>query len=77
MDGGNVASIDEKKDAVIAAEMNMKWRVLLTCCGRENGHEDFATWADADALRESYLSGPGVAPEGGHVRSAIIQGIVS
>lgn len=46
---------------------NGAFRVRLTCCGYDDGSWAFPTWADADALRESYL-----AVEG-HDRSAIIE----
>jgi hypothetical protein len=55
-----------------------KFIVRLTCCGRDDGKHGPCSWAEADAFRESYLSGPGVKdPEhpgrGGHERSAIIE----
>jgi len=51
--------------------------VKLTCCGRDVGVFGPTTWESADAMRESYLSGPGVRDRGdphstGHGRSAII-----
>ena len=51
---------------------SMPWIVVLTCT------YEAATWADADAFRESYTSGPSVDPHGyggdsgGHQRSARI-----
>lgn len=51
--------------------------VKLTCCGRDAGTFGPTTWESADAMRESYLSGPGVRDRSdphssGHDRSAII-----
>ncbi len=64
------------REAEIAAR---PWIVTLTCCGREDGIFRAATWAEAEAFRESYTSGPGVNPHGysggsasGHQRSAVI-----
>jgi hypothetical protein len=45
--------------------------VMLSCCGRDDGQYGPVPWADADAFRESYLSGIGVGSDG-HKRSAII-----
>ena len=59
------------------------WRLRLVCCGREDGSEEFRTWAEADSFRESYTSGPAVHPRGysgetgdgfcGHQRAAILE----
>lgn len=56
-----------------------RFAVQLTCCGRDDGRPEFGTWDEADAFRESYLSGEGVGPPtetrfgvGGHSRSAIL-----
>lgn len=55
-----------------------RFMLKLTCCGREADPPSRPmTWAEADAFRESYVSGPGVTSperprENGHVRSAII-----
>ena len=54
--------------------------VQLICCGRHDGEHGPVTWEQAEAFRESYCSGPGVAdpPQhdnphmSGHKRSAII-----
>ncbi len=51
--------------------------VRLTCCGRDAGTFGPTTWESADAMREGYLSGPGVRDRSdpnstGHDRSAII-----
>jgi hypothetical protein len=64
----------------MTAEQTVKpWKVMLTCCGRDNGVYEAATWEEADAFRESYTSGPGVNPYGysggftsGHQRSGVI-----
>jgi hypothetical protein len=31
-----------------------RWAIELTCCGRANGFQVCATWADADSFREGY-----------------------
>lgn len=49
-----------------AIVVSKPWIVQLICCGREDGTWPCATWAEADALRNSY-----VAAEG-HDRAAII-----
>ena len=56
-----------------------EFRLHMTCCGRDAGLSHAMPWQQADALREGYLSGPGVGPPteknsglGGHARSAII-----
>jgi len=51
-----------------------RFAVQLTCCGRDDGRPEFSTWGEADAFRESYLSGTGVGAPTGHIRSAIIVG---
>lgn len=43
------------------------WRVRLFCCGREIPSDYLATWGEADAIRESYVS------VDGHVRSALVE----
>lgn len=58
----------------------MKWKALAICCGYREGEYEFATWAEADAFRESYISGPAVHPNGysagkydpGHKRAVVI-----
>jgi len=57
----------------------MAWIVRTTCCEREDTPYVAASWAEADAFRESYTSGPGVDPHGysgdgqhGHQRSGVI-----
>lgn len=68
------------RDILRAKEDGMLFAVHMTCCGRDEGTTPaFESWDDADAFRESYLSGQGVGPptetrfgSGGHSRSAII-----
>lgn len=56
------------------------WTVRFICCGREDGEQTFATWAEANQAREQYTSGTGVHPNGysahatepGHKRAAIV-----
>lgn len=63
----------------------MNWTVKLTCCGRDDGEFHADTWEEADAFRESYTSGAGVAEHGysahasepGHRRSGVIERLVS
>lgn len=50
-----------------------EWRLRLVCCGRDGGVETFDTWGEADSFRESYTNGPGVGPDGGHDRAAILE----
>lgn len=60
------------------------WRVDLTCCGRDAGSVSAETWEKAEAFRESYTTGPGVAPHGysscptesGHHRSGVIRRVL-
>ena len=55
------------------------WRLRLICCGRDDGELFFPTGDAADAAREAYMSGVGVATfgysstsaESGHRRAAI------
>lgn len=64
--------VADKPDAPSGA----KWRVRLVCCGREDGIEVFDTWEAANAFREDYTTGVGVArsPEHrGHQRSAVME----
>lgn len=53
--------------------LRREWRLRLVCCGRDDGIETFDTWDAADDFREAYTSGPGVAPNGGHDRAAILE----
>ena len=53
------------------------WWLRLICCEREDRIEVFDSWEKADAFRESYCTGPAVAPpsepwRGGHRRAAIL-----
>ena len=55
------------------------WRLDLSCCGRHHVTEFFATYREAEALRESYCTGTAVDPHGysgsgyeGHQRAGII-----
>jgi hypothetical protein len=53
-----------------------RWEVTFICCGREDGKQRFATYEEASARRDFYMSGPGVSTkpgEPGHDRSAIIR----
>lgn len=51
--------------------------VRLICCGRDDGSVTFENYEAAEAFRESYLTGAGVAEhqlwETGHRRAAIIE----
>lgn len=55
-----------------------QFRIHMTCCGRDAGVSHAMSWAEVDALREAYLSGPGVRGPGepgyygGHERTAIV-----
>ena len=56
------------------------WICRLVCCGHDDGTVRCESWKQADALREAYTSGVGVAPhgysapasEGGHRRAVIV-----
>lgn len=57
----------------------MIWYLRLLCCGREDRVESFMSWEEADAFRQSYISGPGVTVDtfanghlGGHDRAAVL-----
>lgn len=50
----------------------MTWELQLICCGRDDGSEKFDTWETADAFRNSYTSGPGIAGDG-HDRAAVLK----
>lgn len=61
-----------------------RWIVRLSCCGRDDGVEVFDTWKEANAFRESYVSGQGKDPHGysgtgitGHQRAGIISWIMA
>lgn len=43
----------------------------LICCGRDDGYYGPVPWAEADAFREAYCSGPGTG-RGGHDRIGIL-----
>lgn len=54
-----------------------EWRVDFICCGRDDGHEWYESWAEADAARNAYTTGPAVYQSGtpihqGHERAAIV-----
>ena len=60
--------------------ISKRFIVRLTCCGWDDGQYGPVEWADADAFRTAYLSGPGVldsehAAPGGHERAAIIESV--
>lgn len=55
----------------------LMWTVRMICCGRDYGSQSFATWNEAEAFREAYISGPGVNDTkvehaSGHIRSGVI-----
>jgi hypothetical protein len=62
-------------------ETDRAWRIVFTCCGREDGSAFAKTWEEANALRDSYVNGIGVHPNGysapthepGHRRSGVIR----
>lgn len=61
--------------------MRDEWRVRLVCCGRDDGVVTFLSWEEADAFRDAYVQGAGVAEHGysaahhepGHRRAGIIE----
>ena len=56
------------------------WLCRLVCCGRDDGVVECESWEQADAFREAYTSGVGVALHGysaplyesGHRRAVIV-----
>lgn len=74
--------IDSQVEEAVALWNNgARWRLRLVCCGMHDGFAYAKTWDEADQMRESYTSGPGVNPLGysahpsasGHKRAAIVE----
>ena len=55
--------IDLEQFAVVTENVG-PWVLHLVCCGRDEGMLAFATRDQADAAREAYTSGQGVADHG-------------
>lgn len=49
-----------------------RFEVQYICCGKEDGVQEYATWEDAHAAREAYLT---LNAHESHNRSAIIRDI--